>query len=56
MVKKDYFEFTFGGVDNGGGDDVSGSGRIKINNKISAEGEIKSHLGDDSAFQLKRIK
>ncbi len=52
----EYFEFTFDGNDNGGGDDVSGSGRIKLNGKNSAEGELKFHLGDDSTFQLKRMR
>src|SRR3989338_9304105 len=51
-----YFEFTFDGSDNGGGDDVSGSGWIKLRDDNHAEGEIKFHLGDDSTFQLKRIK
>ncbi len=52
----EYFEFTFDGVDNGGGDDVSGSGWIKLNGKNSANGELKFHLGDDSTFQLKRMR
>lgn len=51
-----YFEFTFDGSDYGGGDDVSGSGWIKLKNKNHAEGEIKFHLGDDSTFQLRRMK
>ena len=52
----EYYEFTFDGNDYGGGDDVSGSGWIKLKDDNHAEGEIKFHLGDDSTFQLKRMK
>ena len=52
----EYCEFTFDGNDYGGGDDVSGSGWIKLKDDNHAEGEIKFHLGDDSTFQLKRMK
>ncbi len=53
---EEFLEFTFSGSDNGGGDDVSGSGSIKLNGKNKAEGEIKFHLGDDSTFKLRRMK
>ena len=53
---EELFEFTFNGMDNGGGDDVFGSGWIKLKDDNHAEGEIKFHLGDDSTFQLKRMK
>ena len=53
---QEYFEFTFEGNDYGGGDDVSGSGWIKLKDENHGEGEIKFHLGDDSTFQLKRMK
>ncbi|OGP02019.1 MAG: hypothetical protein A2Z91_06415 [Deltaproteobacteria bacterium GWA2_38_16] len=52
----EYFEFTFDGNDYGGGDDVSGSGWMKLKGKNNAEGEIKFHLGDGSTFQARRIK
>ncbi|HIJ02384.1 TPA: hypothetical protein HA363_07065 [Candidatus Woesearchaeota archaeon] len=52
----EYFEFTFNGNDNGGGDEVSGNGWIKLKGKNNAEGEIRFHLGDDSTFQIKKIK
>jgi len=52
----EYFEFTFDGSDNGGGDEVFGSGWMKLKGKNNAEGEIKFHLGDDSTFQLMRMK
>ena len=52
----EYFEFTFDGNDNGGGDEVSGSGWMKLKGKDNAEGEIRFHLGDDSTFQIKKIK
>jgi len=52
----EYFEFTFEGNDYGGGDDVSGSGWMKLKGKNNAEGEIKFHLGDASTFQARRMK
>lgn len=52
----EFLEFTFDGNDYGGGDDVSGSGWMKLKGKNNAEGEIKFHLGDDSTFQLRRMK
>ena len=52
----EYFEFTFDGSDNGGGDDVSGRGWMKLKGKNNAEGEIKFHLSDDSKFQARRMR
>lgn len=51
---EEYFEFTWDGNDEC--DDALGSGWIKLKDKNHAEGEIKFHLGDDSTFQLKRMK
>ena len=49
-----YLEFTFDGNDEC--DPASGSGWMKLKDDNYAEGEIKFHLGDDSTFQLRKMK
>ncbi|MFH1711122.1 MAG: hypothetical protein ABH840_02310 [Nanoarchaeota archaeon] len=56
LGNEEFFEFTFEGYDSGGGNDNSGSGRIKPVGKNNAEGEIRYHCGDDSTFTLRRMK
>ncbi len=48
----DKYEFTWEGSDEG--DDLSGSGWLKLKDKDTIEGEIKIHLGDTSAFLARR--
>lgn len=47
-------EFTFEG--NEEYDPVSGSGWVKLQGRNAAKGEIRFHLGDDSTFNLKRVR
>lgn len=53
---REYFEFTFEGYDNGGGNDESGSGWVKLKGKNNAEGEFRFHQSDDSTFQLRKMR
>ena len=49
-----YYEFTFDGNDEC--DPAFGNDWIKLKEGNHAEGEIKFHLGDNSTFQLKRMR
>ena len=51
---QEFFEFTWEGSDEC--DPASGSGWIMLKDESNAEGGIRFHLGDDSTFQLKRMK